>query len=114
MVSAVYFGAGMEGWPMVIHGGALSTVIDEHLGRVAIRSFPSRTGVTANLDINFRARVRSGEFYTLHTVLDQARSTSRKAYVQTELRNAAGKLCVDATGVFVVPKQLKLQPLHRS
>lgn len=93
----------------MVHGGALGTVIDENLGRVAIRHFPARTGVTANLHINYRAPVDSQSFYSLHTTLDQARSTDRKAFAKCEVRDMRGRLCVEATGLFVVPKTLELQ-----
>lgn len=43
-VSLLWFGRGMAGWPGVVHGGALATVMDESLGRVALRLFPSKTG----------------------------------------------------------------------
>ncbi|KAF9249247.1 hypothetical protein DTO012A7_452 [Penicillium roqueforti] len=108
IISVVFLGPGLEGWPTMVHGGALATVIDENLGRVAIRHFPSRTGVTANLELNYRAPVYSDNFYTLHTTLDQERSTDTKAYTKCEVRDMAGQLCVEATGLFVVPKTLKL------
>lgn len=108
IVSVVFLGPGLEGWPTMVHGGALGTVIDENLGRVAIRHFPARTGVTANLNLNYRAPVYSDNFYTLHTTLDQERSTDRKAYAKCEVRDMAGRLCVEASGLFVVPKKLQL------
>jgi acyl-coenzyme A thioesterase PaaI-like protein len=92
----------------MVHGGALGTVIDENLGRVAIRRFPARTGLTANLNLNYRAPVYSDNFYTLHTTLDQERSTDSKGYAKCEVRDMAGRLCVEATGLFVVPKKLQL------
>lgn len=107
----VYLGRGIEGWPTVVHGGALATLVDENLGRVAIHHFPERTAVTANLDINYRRPVYSQEYYTLHTVLEMARSTDRKAYAKTELRDSFGRVCLEAEGLFVVPKKLKLEPL---
>ncbi|KAJ6113273.1 hypothetical protein N7523_006590 [Penicillium sp. IBT 18751x] len=109
LVSVVFFGAGLEGWPTRVHGGALGAVIDENLGRAAIRNFPARTGVTANLNINYRAPVYSGNFYSLHTTLDQEQSTDTKAFAKCELRDMAGRLCVEANGLFVVPKKLKLK-----
>lgn len=93
----------------MVHGGALGTVIDENLGRAAIRHFPARTGVTANLDINYRAPVNSERFYTLHTTLDQDRSTDRKAFTKCEVRDLSGRLRVEATGIFAVPKRFQLQ-----
>lgn len=92
----------------MVHGGALGTVLDENLGRAAIRRFPARTGVTANLNINYRAPVYSGNFYTFHTVLDQERSTDTKGFVSCEVRDATERVCVEASGIFVVPKTFKL------
>ncbi|KAJ6003179.1 hypothetical protein N7451_005726 [Penicillium sp. IBT 35674x] len=108
VVSVVYLGPGLEGWPTMVHGGALGTVIDENMGRAAIRHFPERTGVTANMNINYRRPVYSGLFYTFHTRLDQERSTDRKAYTICEVRDLTGQVCVEATGLFVVPKKFKL------
>ncbi|KAL1970331.1 hypothetical protein VTN77DRAFT_5491 [Rasamsonia byssochlamydoides] len=111
IVNVVYFGHGMEGWLSIVHGGALATVMDETLGQVALRSFPARTGVTANLNLNYRAPVFSGDFYTVHARLDRDRSTDRKAYVNGEVRNSKGKLCVEANALFVVPKKLALREI---
>ncbi|KAJ5143529.1 uncharacterized protein N7515_002316 [Penicillium bovifimosum] len=108
IISVVFLGPGLEGWPTMVHGGAIGTVIDENLGRLAIRQFPARTGVTANLNLDYRAPVYSGNFYTVHSSLDQDRSTDTKAYARCEVRDMAGRLCVEATGLFVVPKKLKL------
>lgn len=108
-VSSVFLGEGLEGWPTVVHGGVLATVLDENLGRVAIRCFPERTGVTANLNVSYRAPVYSGNFYTFHSRLDQERSTDRKAFVVGEVRDPGGKVCVQAEGLFVVPKTYKLR-----
>lgn len=54
---------GTCGWPRVVHGGAISTVCDEALGRVAIRQFEGGTGVTASLEVAFHEVVRPGEWY---------------------------------------------------
>ncbi|GAD97882.1 thioesterase family protein [Paecilomyces variotii No. 5] len=111
IVNVVYFGAALEGWPTVVHGGALATVLDETLGRVAVRSFPARTGVTANLNINYRAPVSSVNFYTITATLDPILSTDRKAHIKAEVRDQTGKLCVEATALFVVPRNLPLRTI---
>ena len=107
----VFLGPGLEGWPTMVHGGALGIVIDENLGRLAIRHFPERTGVTANLNITYRAPVYSGNFYTIHTALDQERTTDRKGYAMCQVRDLTGHICVEASGLFVVPKEFKLATL---
>ncbi|KAJ5249207.1 hypothetical protein N7468_000658 [Penicillium chermesinum] len=108
LVNVVFFGPGLDGWPSMVHGGAIGTVIDESLGRAAIRHFPVRTGVTANLNINYRAPVYSSRYYAFRTKLDQERSTDRKAYATCEVRDSQGRLCVEASGLFVVPKKFQL------
>lgn len=110
--SVVFFGPGLEGWPTLVHGGVLATILDENLGRVALWSVPARTGVTANLNVNYRRPVFSSNFYTVHVDLDRERSTDRKAYVIGEIRDLSGKVCVEATGLFVVPKGLPLRQLQ--
>ncbi|OOQ82877.1 thioesterase family protein [Penicillium brasilianum] len=108
LISVVFMGSGIEGWPTMVHGGALGTIIDENLGRAAVRHFPARTGMTANLNINYRAPVYSDNFYSIHSTLDPEQSTDRKAYVRCEVRDMTGRVCVEANGLFVVPKKLKL------
>lgn len=109
--TVLHLGSGTEGWPRVVHGGALGIILDESLGRVAIRFLPARTAVTANLNINYRQLSSSGRFYTVTATCDANRSTDRKAIVRGEIRNEKGELCVEATGLFVVPKTLQLRKL---
>jgi len=109
--SVVFFGSGLEGWMTLVHGGVLATILDENFGRVALWSVPARTGVTANLSINYKHPVFSGNFYTVHVNLDREKSTDRKAYVTGEIRDSSGKVCVEGTGLFVVPKGFPLRQL---
>src|SRR5436190_21903059 len=108
-VSVIFFGRGVEGWPTVVHGGALAIVLDESTGRIALLSFPDRTGVTANLNINYRIPITSGQFCTVTAQIDHENSTDRKAIVKGEVRDSMGRLCTEASGLFVVPKALALR-----
>ncbi|KAL4781582.1 HotDog domain-containing protein [Aspergillus varians] len=110
-VNVLWLGNGVEGWPRVVHGGAIATILDEHLARVAIQHLPERTAVTANLDINYRNMAWSYQFYSVHATLDQERSTDRKAYVKGEVRDSRGNVCAEASGLFVVPRGYKLRRL---
>ncbi|KAI0551358.1 hypothetical protein F4679DRAFT_136174 [Xylaria curta] len=122
VVTVVYFGAGVAGWPGVVHGGALATVLDESLGRCAILRFPSRTGVTANLDLQYRAPTLTNNFYVIRTRpvpsedddvvgADGIRKGDRKLWVRGTLETEKGKVVVNAKGLFVVPRTYKLRPL---
>ncbi|KAI1122810.1 hypothetical protein F5Y10DRAFT_253130 [Nemania abortiva] len=122
VVSVIYFGAGLAGWPGVVHGGALATVLDESLGRCAILKFPSRTGVTANLELQYRAPTRTNDFYVIRATpvvsddddvisKDGIRKGDRKLWVRGTLEREDGKVSVEAKALFVVPRAYKLRPL---
>ncbi|KAI0444500.1 hypothetical protein F4803DRAFT_250526 [Xylaria telfairii] len=122
VVTVVYFGSALAGWPQVVHGGAIATVLDESLGRCAILKFPSRTGVTANLELQYRAPTMTERFYVIRTrpvvaedddVLgkDGVRKGDRKLWVYGTLETEKGKVTVETKGLFVVPRGYKLRPL---
>ncbi|KAI0201772.1 hypothetical protein F4808DRAFT_423749 [Astrocystis sublimbata] len=122
VVVVVYFGAGLAGWPSVVHGGTLATVLDESLGRCALQKFPGRTGVTANLDLQYRAPTLTNNFYIIRTRpvasedddvvgADGIRKGDRKLWVEGTLETEKGKIAVDAKALFVVPRGYQLQSL---
>ncbi|KAI1437816.1 hypothetical protein GGR50DRAFT_606128 [Xylaria sp. CBS 124048] len=120
LVNVVYFGPSLASWPGYVHGGALATVLDETLGRCAILKFPSRTGVTANLEMQYRAPTRTGGFYVIRArpmvdetrTKDGAKVSDRKLWVRATLESVAGKLTVEAKALFVVPKGYTLRPVE--
>ncbi|KAI9809264.1 MAG: hypothetical protein M1825_002555 [Sarcosagium campestre] len=107
-ISFVYLGGALIGWPGVIHGGAIATLLDESLGRVAIRALAAATGVTANLELDYRAPVHAGAFYVVRAQQDEAESTPAKAVVRGTLETLDGRVCVQAKGLFVTPKGFAL------
>ncbi|KAI0007021.1 hypothetical protein F4779DRAFT_527714 [Xylariaceae sp. FL0662B] len=117
VVGVVYFGPGTSGWPGVVHGGALATVLDESLGRCAILRFPARTGVTARLELAYRAPTLTNEFYVVRTRplvasdADNVTKIDRKMWVEGTVEDEKGRVCVEAKALFVVPKGVKLSPL---
>lgn len=115
LVTVVYFGAALAGWPGVVHGGALATVLDETLGRCAILTFPSRTGVTANLELQYRAPTLTNNFYVIRAAPvigeDGIGKNDRKLWVRGTLETEKGRAAVEAKALFVVPKGYKLRPL---
>jgi hypothetical protein len=64
----VYFGNGVEGWPDVVHGGILSTMLEEAMHRVAFEVFPPGTGNLSKMNLQFRRKVVPGEVYTLNAL----------------------------------------------
>ncbi|EEH06293.1 thioesterase [Histoplasma capsulatum G186AR] len=109
--TVVHMGIGLSSWPSIVHGGAVATVLDESFGRVAIRSFPARTGVTANLNIDYIRPLKVMGFYIVTVECDLEKSTERKAFVKGEIRDSKGRLCATGNAIFVVPKTVTLRPL---
>ncbi|KAI1374915.1 hypothetical protein F4677DRAFT_423885 [Hypoxylon crocopeplum] len=112
VVSVVYFGSATSGWPGIVHGGALATVLDESLGRCAILKIPARTGVTARLELTYRAPTLTTNYYVIRArPLVGQEMSDRKMWVEGTLETDNGKVCVEAKALFVVPKGVKLKPL---
>ncbi|KZT38573.1 Thioesterase/thiol ester dehydrase-isomerase [Sistotremastrum suecicum HHB10207 ss-3] len=101
----VHVGRGVCGHEGIVHGGLLATILDESLARVAFQHLPNNLGVTANLNINYKAATKADQFIVIHTKLESAKG--RKAVVSGEITDLDGKLLVDASAVFVEPKYAK-------
>lgn len=124
----VYFGRGVTGWPTVVHGGALATVLDETCGRAALSrlgGFIDRSGkeggdkppvVTAWLKLDYLAMTQEREFYLVgarvrdEEELDPAERGKGhyKAYVQGWVESVrTGEETVVAEALLVGPKPKK-------
>lgn len=110
IVTVIWFGGAIAGWPGVTHGGVIATILDEILGRCAIRQFPDKTGVTANLELNYLKPVVTNSFYIVRAVPEKG-FTERKGWVSGRLETVDGRVCVEAKALYVVPKGIKLRSL---
>lgn len=110
----VNFGEGCCGWPGVVHGGAIATVVDESLGRCAMWSLgdmkesgetvQSLDGsssnkktpmVTAALEISFQDKCEPEQWYVIVSELDRFHAhenNDRKRFV------AAAMVCANELG----------------
>jgi hypothetical protein len=77
MVQFVCFGNGTVGWPGIVHGGVISTVIDEAFGRYAARHLESRTGVTASLEVAYQQKSSPGQWYIIMMGEDDENGTKQ-------------------------------------
>lgn len=123
LVLAVMFGQGTSGWPGVVHGGMTSTIMDEAMGRLAAARFPANTAVTATLRMEFKEPVTPAVPYIVRVremlpEIQRARSggedkTDRKLWVVGRMEGPDGAVAVEASGLFVVPKGVEVQPLGK-
>jgi acyl-coenzyme A thioesterase PaaI-like protein len=112
-VAVVWFGGAIAGWPGVTHGGVIATIMDETLGRTAIRQFPSKTGVTANLEINYMKPVVTNSFYIIRS-FPQEGFTDTKGWVNGRLETLEGRVCVESKALFVVPKKFRTRKIENT
>ncbi len=113
VVNVIWFGGAISGWPGVTHGGISATIMDETLWRCAIPRFPSKTGVTANLNLNYLKPAITNAFYIIRAIPVIEGATDTKQWVYGRLEKLDGTVCVEGRGLFVVPKKLETNALLR-
>jgi len=86
-----------QGYPGMVHGGIVTALLDEVLGRVAIAA--GRWMVTGRLNIRFRRPISVGE--TL-TIVGEAMNWKKHVLeARGEIRLADGQIGAEATGTFL-------------
>ncbi len=89
-----------QGWPGVVHGGILSTILDEAMGWTAL--FNGKKTVTGKLEIRFRRPARIGEPLVVEGRI--ARDGGRFLVVRAEARAHDGGIVAEGIGtMFVIP-----------
>lgn len=108
----VHVGRKLTGFPMIVHGGILATLLDEALGRTAFLGFPGGVGVTANLQLQYKAPSIAHQFLVIRTQCEAVNDKKTKAVVKGTVETLKGKLLVKSSAVFVVPKRFRLKRLE--
>ncbi len=86
-----------QGYPGVMHGGLLTTMLDELIGRTAIAS--DLWCMTAKLEVRFRKPVPIGEPLKLKGEITN--KSGRLLQGRGEIRLADGSLAVEARGTYL-------------
>ncbi|KAJ6485329.1 HotDog domain-containing protein [Mycena vitilis] len=102
----IHLGRGLCGHDGIVHGGLLATLLDEALARNAITNLPAKVGVTATLDLSYRAPTKADQFIVLKTQLLQL--NGRKATVSGRAEDLQGNLLVEAKALFIQPRYAKM------
>ena len=88
-----------EGYPNVIHGGIVSTLLDEVMAKAVLHS--GKVAFTARLQVSFRRPVPANT--TLHLEGRIVSSKTRTIITAARLYDTSGDYA-EAEGVFIVPK----------
>lgn len=89
-----------RGWSNLIHGGILSTMLDEVMGWTVL-CLTRRFMLTRTMQVAFKRPVRVGAVLTVTGSIKE-RQGDRRALVAAEIRDEAGELCVAAEGEFAL------------
>lgn len=108
MVSISYLGKDLCGHPGIIHGGFLATMLDEGLARCCFGALPNKVGMTANLNVNYRAPAPAGAYVVLRATTTKVEG--RKAWVEGRIETLVAEgetpvVLADATALFIEPRQ---------
>jgi acyl-coenzyme A thioesterase PaaI-like protein len=85
---------GYQGYPGIVHGGVIMTILDEILGRAAMVRNHNNFMVTARMSIRIRQPVPVGERLTVRGRVDRERGAF--AFASAEVYLSDGTVVVDA------------------
>ncbi len=95
-----------QGFPGVVHGGILATLLDETMGRTAL--FERAWVMTGRLEVRYRSPAPTGQPLTVSAWATRVRSRSVEA--RGEVRTASGVLLAEGNGMFLkVPDSVMRQ-----
>ena len=94
-----------QGWVDTMHGGVLSTLIDETCGWVVTRKMQT-SGFTTNLSVKFRKAVSTNDpkLTVRANIVKQMRNL---LFIHAEITNAADELCVEGDATYFLMNQEK-------
>ncbi len=93
------------GYPGILHGGIIATILDETMGRAAMVEDPNRFMFTGKIEIKYVKPVPIGEQITVTARLTKDRG--RVAHASGELKLADGSVAATATCTLVeVPPEI--------
>lgn len=83
----------------MVHGGVLSSLLDNAMGIAAMRARPEEKTVTTNLNVHFVAPMREGKLYVTAHVVHQS---NKSLTIYGEVTDDQGMLGTMGTGSFRV------------
>jgi uncharacterized protein (TIGR00369 family) len=89
-----------RGWSNLIHGGILSTMLDETMSWTVI-NFTGKFMLTQSMNVTFKKPVRVGAALTVTGYIKE-QSSERKAVAVAEIEDEDGDLCAVSEGKFAL------------
>lgn len=98
--SRVKMEARFRGWSNLIHGGILSTMLDEMMGWTVI-ILTGKFMLTRTMQVAFKRPVRIGAELTITGSIKE-RVSEKRVLVQAEIRDEDGLVCAESEGEFAL------------
>jgi acyl-coenzyme A thioesterase PaaI-like protein len=106
VIARVTLGDEYQGYPGVVHGGILGTILDETMGRAILSDgdqsddlAEARFMFTAKIEVRYRQPVPLHEEFTVHGRVDKDRG--RMVLVSGEVLLPGGTVAVEASAILV-------------
>jgi len=104
LVSISYLGKDLCGHPGIVHGGFLATMLDEGLAHCCFPALPTKAGMTASLNINYRSPAPAESLVVLRATTTKV--DGRKAWVEGRIETLpqhgeTPRVIADATALFI-------------
>ncbi len=109
IVSSWKPGTHYQGWVNTLHGGILSTLIDEVCGWVVTRKLQT-SGYTVQLNVKFRKAVSTDE-PELTIRAKVAKQVRNLAYIHAEITNSKGEVCNEGEAIYFLMNQEKAREM---
>ena len=106
IVSETQFPAHFQGYPGVVHGGIVATILDESIARAATAADPNRIMLTGKLTTRYRKPAPVGK--PLRAVGEVIRDRGRMVECASYLYDQDGELLAQAEGLMIdVPPEME-------
>lgn len=108
-VQISHVGTDLCGHVGIVHGGYLATMLDEGLARCCFPALPHNIGMTAKLEVNYKAPAKANQYLVLKGTTTKVEG--RKAWVEGHIETlptAEGEepeVLVTASALYISPKQ---------
>ncbi len=98
------------GYEDIIHGGIITTVLDESMAWVNIKE-TGRMALTKNLKISFYRPVRFDEKYRVESYVENINENI--AYTHAILKDSEGRICAESDGEFILMSETRSENMKK-
>jgi adenylylsulfate kinase len=114
-VQITHVGTDLCGHVGIIHGGFLATLLDEGLARCCFPALPYNVGMTAKLEVNYKAPATANQYLVLRATT--VKVEGRKAWVEGHIETLPTEegqqptILATASALYISPRQASVRGL---